>query len=88
MDFQGVSLLLEKPDHPLEGPQRAAKDLAADIDSLVERLTLHRDLVWVTGKGVSRPERPGHRGWRSHFHLSRGTLLGVTLPGRKVPCLH
>lgn len=87
MGFQGACLLLGKLDHPLEGPQRAARDLAADVDSLVEGLTLHGDLVWEAGKGVSRPGRSGHGGWRSHFHLSCSTLLGISFPGRKVPCL-
>lgn len=87
MGFQGARLLLGKPDRPLEGPQRAVRDLAADSDSLVESLTLHGNLFWEAGKGVSRLGSPGHEGWKSHFHLSCGTLLGVSLPGRKVLCL-
>lgn len=85
--FQGVCLLLGKLDHPLEEPQRAAKDLAADVDSLVEGLTLHGDLAWEAGKGVSRPGQPGHGGWRSLFHLMAPCLTSAFQGGRCRACL-
>ncbi|XP_026720766.1 uncharacterized protein LOC113489338 [Athene cunicularia] len=79
--FQGACPALGKPDHPLEGLQRAVRDLAADVGSLVEGLTLHGDLVWEAGKGVSQ-------GLEESLALSCDSPLGISLPGSgAVPAL-
>lgn len=41
----GACQLLRKLDHLQEGPQRGARDSAADVDSSAEGLTLHGDVV-------------------------------------------
>lgn len=82
--FQRVCLLLGKPDHPLEGPQRAAEDLAADVESLVHGLTLCRDLVREDGKGISSQ---GDQDMEAGGATSTGTVVGIILPGSEVLCL-